>query len=154
MFDLIGGLPLHPLLVHATVVLLPVMAVVTPLVAARARWRPLLKWVVVADLATFVLAFATVQAGEALQTRLIKAAGGEPVAKTHGELGHLPAVLSLALLLVAVVALFAARKGGLVMALSVVLLSVIGLASLGVIVVVGHSGATASWQQRIAGTTP
>lgn len=40
----IGGLPLHPLVVHAAVVLTPTAAVLAVVYAVRARWRWLTRW--------------------------------------------------------------------------------------------------------------
>lgn len=39
MFDLINGIPLHPLVVHAIVVLLPLATIGTLAIALRPRWR-------------------------------------------------------------------------------------------------------------------
>jgi hypothetical protein len=153
VFDLIAGIPAHPLLVHAAVVLLPVMAVVTPLVVARPGWRPVLRWVVVADFVTFVTMFATAQAGEALQSRLSQAAG-QPVAHDHAELGELMTPVAMVLFLVALAALFALRRGGFLVPVAVGVVALAGVLALGVTVVVGHSGAEASWQERIANTPP
>lgn len=153
LFDLIGGLPLHPLLVHAAVILLPVMGVVTPLVVAVPRWRPRLPWVVAADLGTAVAMVATVQSGEALQSRLSQVAGFT-VARGHGDAGRILAGIGLLLFLLAAASLFAVRRGGLLIPVAVVLLSALGAVGVGLTVVVGHSGATASWQERIAGTPP
>jgi uncharacterized membrane protein len=151
VFDLISGLPVHPLLVHAAVVLLPVMAVVTPLVVARPSWRPALRWVVIADFVTFVGVFATAQAGEALQSRLSQAAG-HVVAHDHGQLGKLLGPVALLLFLAALGALFAVRRGGALVPVSVVVLVLVGALGIGMTVAVGDSGARASWQQRIANT--
>lgn len=153
MFDLIAGLPLHPLLIHVAVVLLPLMGVVTPLVVARPQWRPALRWVVVADFVTFVCMFATAQAGEALQSRLSQAAG-QQVAQDHGRLGHLLAPLALLLFLAALGALFAVRRGGFWVPAAVVAVSLVGVLGVGLTLVVGHSGAQASWEQRVANTPP
>jgi hypothetical protein len=151
MFDVISGLPMHPLLVHAAVVLLPVMGVVTSLVVARPAWRPVLRWVVIADAATFVVMIVTAQAGEALQSRLSQATG-LPVAHDHGELGDLMAPVALLLAVVALAAMFAIRRGGVLVPVSVVVVTLVGLLALGLTVAVGHSGAKASWQERIADT--
>ena len=153
MFDLIAGLPLHPLLVHAAVVLLPLMAVVTPLVVARPSWRPALRWVVLADFVTFIGVFATAQAGETLQSRLTQAAG-HAVAQDHGRMGHLLAPVALLLFLAALGALFAVRRGGALVPASVVVVGLVGLLGIGMTVAVGHSGAQASWEQRVANTPP
>jgi uncharacterized membrane protein len=153
VFDLVSGLPLHPLLVHAAVVLLPVMGVVTPLVVARASWRPALRWVVVADFVTFGGIFVTAQAGEALQSRLSQAVG-RPVAHDHGELGDLLIPVALLLFLAALGAMFAVRRGGFLVPASVIVVSLIGVLGVGMTVAVGHSGAQASWQERVANTPP
>jgi hypothetical protein len=44
MFDEFFGLPLHPLAVHLTVVLVPVTAVTAIVFAVVRRWRWLLRW--------------------------------------------------------------------------------------------------------------
>lgn len=150
MFDVISGLPVHPLVVHAVVVLLPLMAVVTVIVAARAPWRGALRWVVVADALVLVSAVVADQSGEVLQGRLSQA--GEKVAEDHGELGGTIPAVALVLLLTAVLAWFATRKGGVLVPVSIVAVTLAAIASIGLVVAVGHSGAKASWEQRIAGT--
>ncbi|MGZ4438377.1 MAG: DUF2231 domain-containing protein [Nocardioides sp.] len=40
----IGGMPLHPLVVHATVVLTPLAALLVVVFAVRERWRWLTRW--------------------------------------------------------------------------------------------------------------
>jgi hypothetical protein len=150
MFDVVSGLPVHPLVVHAVVVLLPLMAVVTVLVTARAPWRGALRWVVVADALVLVSAVVADQSGEALQGRLSQA--GEKVAEEHGELGGTVPVVALALLLTAVLAWVATRKGGVLVPVSIVAVSLAAIASVGLVVAVGHSGAQATWQEEIAGT--
>ena len=71
VFDSILGLPLHPLVVHGVVVLLPLMALVTVVVAVRARWRQRLAWpLVVVNLGVAGMAFTAKESGEALARRL------------------------------------------------------------------------------------
>src|SRR3954449_264738 len=70
MFDTISGLPVHALVVHAVVVLLPLMSLVTIAVAVRRSWRSAAPWVVLADAAVVALAFAAKESGEVLQERL------------------------------------------------------------------------------------
>ncbi|MDQ6716038.1 MAG: hypothetical protein M3Z83_08015, partial [Actinomycetota bacterium] len=83
MFDTITGLPVHVLVIHAVVVLLPLMAVLTIVVAVRARLREQLSWwVTAANVVMFGVTLVAKQSGEALQARL----GGQ-VAREHGELG-------------------------------------------------------------------
>ncbi len=81
MFDLVDGLPVHPLVVHAVVVLLPLAALGTVLVALRPVWRVRLgPWVLLlAALATASVPVATAS-GEALAERV-----GDP--GEHADLG-------------------------------------------------------------------
>lgn len=144
---------MHPLLVHAVVIVLPVMGVVTPLVVARAGWRPMLRWVVVADFLTFICVFGTAQAGESLQSRLSQATG-HPVAHDHGEMGDTLVPISLLLFLAALGALYLLRRGGFWRTASIVVVSLVGVLGVGMTVAVGHSGAQASWQERVANTPP
>ncbi len=152
MFDVISGLPVHALVVHAVVVLLPLMAVVTVLVAAKPSWRGALRWTVVADALVLVSAVVADQSGEKLQARLTQAEG-HVVAHEHGELGGTIPVFALALLLTAVFAWWANRRGGAVLLrLGVAAVTVAAVASVGMVVAVGHSGAQATWQEEIAHT--
>jgi hypothetical protein len=83
MFDTITGLPVHPLVIHAVVVGIPVMAILTILVAVRKNLREKYSWWVVG--ANFLLFLGTLvakESGEALQ----EAKGGQ-LAIEHGQLG-------------------------------------------------------------------
>ena len=82
MFDLIAGLPLHPLVVHAVVVLLPLAAAGTLAVAVVPAWRRRFG-VLVALLATAATALVPVatRSGEALMRRV------GPPAGDHSTLG-------------------------------------------------------------------
>lgn len=100
VFDLINGLPVHPLVVHAVVVLVPLAAHGTIAIALRPAWRstygPL---VVAAGILSVILCPVATSSGEALEERV-----GRP--GEHAELGDqlvwfvIPvAVLALALVL-------------------------------------------------------
>ena len=66
MFDKLFGLPAHPLLIHAPIVLLPILAIVTVVLAVRADWRRRAGWWATAALGLLVvLVFAAKQSGEA-----------------------------------------------------------------------------------------
>lgn len=137
------GLPLHPLVVHAAVVLIPLAALGTLAVLV---WRPARErygWLVVA--------FAVAGAGAAVLARVSGEAlsadlggGGAAVAahRAWGELAPYPAV-ALALLLPAAL-LLRERSTGLRWA-SAALAGVGALAALVLVVLTGHSGATAVW---------
>ena len=81
MFDLINGLPVHPLVVHAVVVLLPLACLGTIAIAVRPAWRARygVAVVVCAAAATALIPVAT-SSGEALESRV-----GSP--GEHAELG-------------------------------------------------------------------
>jgi hypothetical protein len=81
VFDLINGLPIHPLVVHAVVVLLPLACLGTLGIALRPAWRTKYGVLVVAcaAAATALIPVAT-SSGEALQSRVGSA--GE-----HAEMG-------------------------------------------------------------------
>lgn len=82
MFDTINGSPVHPLVVHAIVVLLPLAAVGTIAIVLVRRWRVTYGPLVVggALLSTVLIPMATAS-GEALEERV-----GDP--GRHAELGE------------------------------------------------------------------
>jgi len=83
MFDTITGLPLHPLVIHAVVVGIPLMAVITIVVAVRKNLRERFSWWVAgANLLLFLVTLVAKESGEALQ----QARGGQ-LAIEHGQLG-------------------------------------------------------------------
>ena len=110
MPDTVNGLPVHPLVVHAVVVLLPLAALGVVALAVRPSWRGRygVLVVAVAALATAAIPLAT-ESGESLEARV-----GDP--GRHAELGDTLIWFALPLLLAAV-ALFwldrrAARRRG------------------------------------------
>jgi hypothetical protein len=82
----IAGLPLHPLIVHATVVLVPLTALLAIVFAVLPKWRWLSRWPsAVAAVALVPLVWLTVKSGQSLEQErhLI------PLMKTHAARGHL-----------------------------------------------------------------
>jgi hypothetical protein len=82
----ITGLPLHALIVHATVVLVPLVALISIGFAVLPRWRWLSRWPSVVGAVLLVpLVFLTVKSGQALeqQRHLV------PLMKVHAARGHL-----------------------------------------------------------------
>ena len=81
MFDLINGIPVHPLVVHAIVVLLPLALLGTIAIAVKPAWRrPYGPLVVAAVAVSAVLAPVATSSGEELEHRV-----GDP--GEHAELG-------------------------------------------------------------------
>ncbi len=156
MFDTVLGIPVHPLVVHAVVVLAPLAALLMVLFAVWGRFRtwsgPLTP--AVATLALVLSPVAT-QSGEALERRL----PGNEAIHEHAELGDtLPWVLLAATVVAWLMWWFSRRdragasepgapvaSSGVSKALAVVgILVALGLAV--DVTLVGHSGATAVWQ--------
>ncbi|WP_440104426.1 hypothetical protein [Streptosporangium sp. H16] len=151
MFDEILGLPIHPLIVHAAVVLTPLLAVLAAAYALAPRTRPVLTWAVV-GLAPVVpvSVFAARQSGEALEEgRFASVEGrlGERIAEHAGFATPLLlvtlalGVVSLALVHVTRGDRFGRPAGLAVSALTVVL----AVVALYYVVRSGHSGAVAVW---------
>jgi Mn2+/Fe2+ NRAMP family transporter len=136
----IAGLPLHPLVVHAAVVVIPVAALLVIAGVVWSRRRPrLLRSGVITSWVAVVSAIVASQSGEALGEEI-----GTPDA--HEELGELLPLVVIALAVVASVTVWARKKGWRVPAAVASLLSVIvSIAAMVLVVLVGHSGAEATW---------
>ena len=66
MFERFGDLPLHVLVIHAAVVLLPAAALAAIVFAVVPKWRWLLRWpVLLLGLGSLAVAFAARQSGKA-----------------------------------------------------------------------------------------
>ncbi len=155
----VDGLPLHPLVVHAVVVLLPLSAVGTVLIAVRPSWRRRLGAGVAA---LTVLAVATVpvaqQTGDQLRDKLPP---DNPLIERHAELGEtlLPYALVFGVLVLALVltgwltdrrarTAETPRRGlwHVLVAVLAVLAVLSAAATTAQVVQIGHSGSTAVWE--------
>lgn len=154
MFDTIFGLPVHPLIVHATVVFVPAAAVAVALAAFWPRFR---RHGAIAALALSVIALVLVplstESGESLERRV----GQSALVEEHAELadGLLPFVI---VLVVAAAAIWWLQRRGtqvrVPLTAAVAVLAVIGVVGTSVqIVRIGHSGAKAAWS-GVANTAP
>jgi glucan phosphoethanolaminetransferase (alkaline phosphatase superfamily) len=149
VFDTISGLPVHVLVVHAVVVLLPLMALVTIAVAVRRRWRSGAPWVVAANAVVVALAYVAKESGAALQRRLQQFDAG--VAKEHGEQGNLLWFFALGLLAAAVLVWLTSRSARLV-PVAVVVAVLAGGAAGTWTYLTGESGARAVWGETVTNT--
>lgn len=146
MFDTVLGLPVHALVVHGVVVLLPLMAVITAVVACIPRWRVHAAWpVVVVDAGLVGMTLVARQSGEALQERL----GGQ-VAMQHAELGRNLVWFAVALFLASLIVALVRRSGK--AALGASLAVVAGVFALWWTIRVGHSGSEAVWSGIVSST--
>ncbi len=68
MFDEFFGVPMHPFAVHAPIVLLPIVAVISVLFAFREDWRRRASWVMpAAVLALVAMLFVAKESGESAE---------------------------------------------------------------------------------------
>lgn len=149
--DLILGLPVHPLVVHFAVVLLPLAAVALIAIVVVPRWRRPYGWVVLAGLlAGAGASLLAKESGEAFAARV-----GWPT--EHASLGDRLPLVAFALLVVAAAWFWlqsrdskAGRKRSSIPTfLTAVVGCILAVAAIGLTIVVGHTGATAVWEGRI-----
>jgi cytochrome b involved in lipid metabolism len=151
--DLITGLPIHPLINHAVAVLVPLSAIGAILVIFVKRFRttysPL---VLIAVLSGAVSAFVAGQSGEALSERV-----GLPNAHSvQGErlwkLTIVFAILFTTWFVINNYQVVAEKLRNVLQKSFLVLIPIVAVASFGMTIAVGHSGAEATWKNRIAQT--
>lgn len=161
MFDTIAGLPIHPLVVHAVVVLAPLSALLAVAYAVKPAWRHALRWPTVGLTAlTALSAVLATSSGDPLEERVT--AGASPAVRAmveqHAEAGDLAATTIYILfgaVLVSVFLLIPARRDKLRKGLSGLGVAVCLLAALGVgygVFNAGHSGAKAAWSDTVKNT--
>ncbi len=145
MLDTIFGLPMHPLIVHATVVVVPTAALLVALAATVPRFRA---WIGPVPALTAVLACVLVPlstgSGEELEHRV----GETSLVQRHADLAGTLIWFVIPLAVVAVVGYWLHRRGSAGQALVVTAaVAAVGLAGATLIDVamIGHSGAKASW---------
>ena len=149
LFDTVFGLPLHPLAVHAAVVLVPLAALGALVMAVSRRLsRRYGGLIVVAGIVAFIASFVAKEAGEALALKV-----GQP--GPHAQLGNL--VPLLALLLGLGIAGFWLVDRGIPgnrprpwwLRVAAVALIVIAVLATAWAVRAGHTGAELVWQGRV-----
>ena len=150
----LNGVPLHPLIVHAVVVLGPLAALTGLAYAAVPRWRWLLRWpLVVLAVVTAVTALGAVAAGEDLLASRPELA---PIVEDHQEAGE--NLRSVALVYAVVAGLgawalggtsaLASGKGARETRFGIPVMVLLAVAAVGLLVTVylaGDSGARAVW---------
>jgi hypothetical protein len=179
VFDTISGLPVHALVVHAVVVLLPLLSLVTIVFVIRPHWRPELPWAVLGNALVLAATYTAKESGEKLQARLSGLTGG-PVAEAHAKLATVLPYYALAQLVASVIAYLLVRQssrtpeafpamggyeryetaesdqtpepGTFRLALAITLVLVAGVAATIWTYRVGDSGARAVWEDTIAST--
>ncbi|HEY3339180.1 MAG TPA: cytochrome b5 domain-containing protein [Propionicimonas sp.] len=145
LFGFIAGLPMHPLVVHAAVVLLPLSALMLVVLVFVPSWRSRFGWATIAGLAVgTVAAFVAKESGEALAAKV-----GLPA--DHARWGDILVPVSVGLFVVALAWLLLRNRAARTSSRSVTatvaggLAIVLALAATAITVIVGHSGAQAVW---------
>jgi hypothetical protein len=152
VFDTILGLPMHPLVVHATVVIVPSAALAVALAAVWPRFR---RWAgflpLLLSAAAVVLVPVSTSSGEALERRVQHTA----LLERHTQLAD-GLLLPVLILAVAAVALYWIQvKGPTGTAIMAVVILIAAVGSIGTLIQVariGHSGAEAAWSTTAAAT--
>jgi uncharacterized membrane protein len=149
MPETVGGIPLHPLVVHAVVVLIPLAALGVIATAIVPRWRSRFGILVVgaAAVATAMVPVAT-QTGELLEERVAET----ELIEKHAELGEGVLYTAVPLLIVAIALWWLGRRieqgrpAPRWLSLTVPVVGVaVAIAAIVQMVLVGHSGAEAVW---------
>jgi len=145
LFGKIAGLPLHPLLVHSAVVLIPLVAIAALVMSylpsfSRRHGKIILILAVVAQISVFLAKMS----GEAFSEIINKNV------EKHAELGEITPLVTLPMVTLIYVRWRMDRSGStfgsiLIRRLTSVALVLASFASIIVIVLVGHSGASSVW---------
>jgi hypothetical protein len=161
MFERFGDLPLHVLVIHLTVLVLPVAALTAIVYALVPKWRWLLRWpTLVLGVGALVCAYVAKESGEAFVAAVPQL---QPLVKVHQDRGDLLFWFVLVFALVAVAAFLlltgpsalASGKGAkatksrpleLVMSAAIVVIGVIVIVQT---IRTGDAGAKAVWTGQL-----
>jgi hypothetical protein len=145
LFGSVAGLPLHPLVIHISIVLIPLVAIGALIMSylpsfSRRYGKMILVIAIVGQISLFLAKFT----GEALEEILDKEMG------RHAELGEIAPFITLPMVALIYLRWRLDRSGATVGSawvrrLTSVALIFAAIASIVVIVLVGHSGAQSVW---------
>ncbi|WP_330473156.1 DUF2231 domain-containing protein [Terrabacter sp. C0L_2] len=156
MFDYIFGLPMHALVIHAVVVLVPLSALSAIAYVVRPGWRRVLRWPTAAGaVVSGVSAFVAAESGEALQRRVTRVRAGSfdvEMLNNHVEWGDRAKLLCLLFMALTLVALWFARppdeespRGHAFDVLVGTLVVLSAVAAVVTVVLAGHAGSAVVW---------
>lgn len=148
LFDLVGGLPFHPLIIHLVVVMVPLASLaMTVVIFFPSLRKPFVPLAVGMAVVGAVSSFLAVESGEALMARV-----GHP--GDHQALGERVLPFAVAFALASLIWALVSRGThpralwvGRVLGAVVVVLAVLTTTFT---VLAGHSGAQTSWEDRIS----
>ena len=156
-FESFAGLPLHPLVVHLVVVVLPLAALLFIIVVVVRKWRRPFDLIALAGLAIGAVGSVVAkESGEALSELV-----GQP--QQHADWGSILVYLAALLLVVAAIWVFLTRfrnpEGrSILTTLAAVVGVLLAVSAIVMTVLVGHTGAEAVWGRTLAtgvvATTP
>lgn len=155
MLDTFQGLPVHTLVVHATVVILPIAAVLVALAAILPRFRT---WAgpvpALAAVLSLVLVPISTMSGENLYDRLKQFGGEQPLIEDHQELAELLIWIVIPFAILAVLGYLLHRRGaGQAVLMTVSVLSVVAAGAVAVdVALIGHAGSKAVWSDTVKNT--
>lgn len=147
----IFGLPAHPFLVHAAVILIPAVALATIFVAVLPKLRKKFSnHILIASLCVAIYIPIVMQSGEHLEE--ILGEEGNTVIESHATLGDTSYFIGIALLLVAVLIKWISSVEAKGIPVQKILIStmmalslIVGSASIVQVARIGHTGAKAVW---------
>ena len=156
MFDYIFGLPMHALVIHAVVVLVPLSALSAIAYVLRPAWRRVLRWpTAVGAVVSGVSAFVAAESGEALQRRVTTVRAGTvdlEQLRNHVDWGDRAKLLCLLFMVLTLVALWFARppeeespRGHAFDVLVGTLVVLSAVAAVTTVVLAGHAGSAVVW---------
>lgn len=152
MFDTVLGLPVHALVVHAVVILVPLSALGVAAISVVPRWRvPFGPLVLAVTTAGLVMVPVASNSGERLRDRIDAGGVVKEQIEDHVTWGErvLWPTLALWVLAAALVLLARRRRPGRIVTFVAVLAVVAAGASAGAVALAGHLGSTAVWSCTI-----
>jgi cytochrome b involved in lipid metabolism len=150
VFDLITGLPVHILVNHVVVVIVPLAVITVILAVAFPRLRQSYRYPAVGLAIVGALsAIVAEQSGEALDARV-------GVAEEHSEWGEMlpPVAVALAVLSVIwlIVSYMSSSRGKILAGVIGGVVIIVGIVAVVITVLAGHSGAQSVWGDRVSQT--
>ena len=156
MFDEIFGLPMHALVIHAVVVLVPLSALSAAAYVVRPTWRRLLRWPTAAGaVVSGASAFVAAESGEALQRRVSRVRSGTTdfdLLSTHVAWGDRARLFCLLFMVLTLAALWFVRppeeespRGHAFDVLIGTLVVLAAATAVVTVVVAGHAGSQVVW---------
>jgi hypothetical protein len=156
VFDYIFGLPMHALVIHAVVVLVPLSALCAIAYVARPSWRRILRWpTAIGAIISGSSAFVAAQSGEKLLVRVSQGRASTTdfdLLQNHVDWGSRAKLFCLLFMVLTLAAVWFVRppeqdtpRNRPIEVLLSVLVTLGALAAVTTVVLAGHSGSKVVW---------